>query len=69
MGQLAVGAVLGAIVALLLEHVTSGDLMGGHAIVILPIVLAFMAAVGLIATAGPARRMLRISPTEALRGN
>jgi ABC-type lipoprotein release transport system permease subunit len=35
--------------------------------VVLPIVAAFMMIVGLLAALAPARRGLRVQPTEALR--
>jgi ABC-type lipoprotein release transport system permease subunit len=41
--------------------------MGGQWAVLLPIVSVFMMSVGLLAALGPARRGLRIQPTEALR--
>jgi MacB-like periplasmic core domain len=65
--QLATGALLGALVAALLEQLTNGDLMRGNGPVVLPAVAAFMMLVGLLAAIGPARRGLRIDPTEALR--
>jgi ABC-type antimicrobial peptide transport system permease subunit len=42
-------------------------MMFGREAVILPLVSAIMIAVGLSAAIGPARRGLRIQPTEALR--
>jgi len=41
-------------------------MMGGNGAVVLPIVAVMMMIVGLLAV-GPARRGLRINPTEALR--
>ena len=67
LGQLAAGAACGVAVALMLDTASEGDLMAGHASLILPIVAAFMMAVGLVAAWGPARRGLRIHPTETLR--
>lgn len=43
------------------------ELMGGTGMLFVPRTAAFMLAVGLIAAAGPARRGLRVQPTEALR--
>lgn len=65
--QLTIGAVLGITVAGLLEGATDGGLMMGNGRLVLPIVAAFMMVVGLLAALGPARRSLRIQPTEALR--
>jgi predicted permease len=65
--QLAAGAALGISIALLLEYATGGELMRGHAAVVLPVVAVLITVVGLLATLGPARRGLRIHPTEALR--
>ena len=53
--------------AALLEKATRGDLMRGHAAVVLPLVALFMMAVGFLAALEPARRGLRIQPVEALR--
>jgi ABC-type antimicrobial peptide transport system permease subunit len=65
--QLAVGVMLGLAAAALLDIAIDGELMGGHAAIILPAVSLLMIAVGLAATFEPARRGLRISPTEALK--
>ncbi len=67
LGQLALGLMVGTAAAFLLEWLTEGELMGGNAGVVLPIVAAITATVGLLAAMGPARRGLRIQPTEALR--
>ncbi len=67
LGQLAVGAALGAAVGAALERASADDLMRGNAAVVLPGVALLMMAMGLLAALGPARRSLRIEPTEALR--
>lgn len=67
LGQLAIGAAVGGIAAAVLDGLTGGDLMEGNGTVVLPIVAALMTVVGLLAALGPARRGLRIHPTEALR--
>jgi putative ABC transport system permease protein len=66
-GQLAAGAALGLAVAGGLEYLSGGGLVEGRGAVILPMVAALMTTVGLLAAWGPARRGLRIHPTEALR--
>jgi predicted permease len=66
-GQLAIGVVLGAALAIVLDRLTRGELLAGAATVILPAIAALVMAVGLVATLGPARRGLRIQPTEALK--
>lgn len=66
-GQLAVGALFGVALAALLELATEGSLMKGHGAVVLPVVALVIVFVGLVAAVGPARRGLRIHPTEALR--
>jgi predicted permease len=66
-GQLALGAILGMLTVLLAERATGGDLMRGRTAIVIPIVSLLMLVVGLLATLGPARRGLRIDPTEALR--
>jgi ABC-type antimicrobial peptide transport system permease subunit len=40
---------------------------GWHIPGVLPAAVMFMLAIGLMAAAGPARRALRVNPTEALR--
>ncbi|HEX2092851.1 MAG TPA: ABC transporter permease [Longimicrobiaceae bacterium] len=67
LGQLVVGIVLGVAAAALLESAAGGALMDGKGPVLLPAVSALMVVVGLAAALGPARRSLRIQPTEALR--
>ena len=64
-GQLAVGVLVGVIVAAALE--SGNHFLQGNAGVVLPAMAAFMMIVGLIAALGPARGCLRIEPTEALR--
>lgn len=67
LGQLSIGIVAGLAVTGLLDRVTGGELTGGAGAALLAGVAAFMMAVGLLATLGPARRGLRVQPTEALR--
>ncbi len=66
-GQLAMGATLGIGTAILLDRSMEGELMGGHAALLLPAVVALIIMVALLAATGPARRGLRIQPMEALR--
>jgi hypothetical protein len=61
--QLAAGVVVGSAIAALVDT----DLTGGAGLRVLPAVIAFVLLVGLAAAAGPARRGLRIQPTEAMR--
>ena len=66
--EIAVRSALGVIAAAPLVRATRGDLVEGNEAVILPFVVAlFMIAVGFLAALGPARRGLRIQPTEVLR--
>jgi hypothetical protein len=67
--QIALGLLVGVAAAAGLEAATGGELMGGRGGVLLPALAAAMAAVGLLAALGPARRGLRIQPTEALRAD
>ena len=66
-GQIALGVLVGAVIAGLGEFAMDGEFMDGNGAVLLPIVAVLMAGAGLIATLGPALRGLRIHPTEALR--
>jgi predicted permease len=65
--QLAAGIAVGVGVAALLGTATEGELTGGAGLGMLPVVASFMLLVGVGAAVGPARRGLRIQPTEALR--
>jgi putative ABC transport system permease protein len=67
LGQLAIGIVAGILAAALLDRLAEGELMGGKEAILLPLVAALMTAVGLLAALGPARRGLRVQPTEALK--
>jgi len=67
LGQLALGATIGLIGAILLEGILEGEMFRGQGAIILPLVAVFMTIVGLLAALGPARRGLAIQPTEALR--
>jgi ABC-type antimicrobial peptide transport system permease subunit len=53
--------------ALLIDRASDGELLGSLALGLVPITALLMVLVGLFATIGPARRGLRIQPTEALR--
>ena len=66
-GQLAIGATLGMVGALALEQLLQGEMLQGHAAIILPVVALLMTMIGVLAAVGPARRGLRIQPVEALR--
>jgi putative ABC transport system permease protein len=65
--QLAAGAAFGVALGVMLERGSGGVIMRGNAAVVLPAVALVMMAVGFLAVLGPARRSLRIEPTEALR--
>jgi predicted permease len=65
--QLGLGVGLGLTVAVALDQLSGGELMNGTGLLLVPGTAAFMLVVGLLAAAGPARRGLRVQPTEALR--
>ncbi len=66
--QLGAGAFAGIVVALVLDHFVPIELVGGWNIpAIIPVAATLMVAIGLLSAFGPARRGLRIEPTEALR--
>jgi hypothetical protein len=66
-GQIGLGIGIGSVVAAFLVQGMEGGWADVRGLVVLAAVAAFMAAVGLIAAVGPARRALEIQPTEALR--
>ena len=65
--QLSVGVVVGLVVAVALDRLAGGEMLEGAGLLTVPATAVFMVVVGLIAAAGPARRGLRVEPTEALR--
>jgi putative ABC transport system permease protein len=68
LAQVAVGTGAGALAAFLLGVVLPIEQAGGWKVPgVLPAAAIFMVVVGLLAAVGPARRGLRIEPTEALR--
>ena len=68
LGQVAVGALVGTLVAFLLNNYLPMELLGGWNVPgIIPAAALFMMIIGLLATAGPARRGLRVDPIEELR--
>ena len=68
-GQLTLGVVVGLTLAVLLDRATGGELMSGTALTLIPATGSFAILVGLVAAAGPARRALRVEPTEAIRAD
>jgi hypothetical protein len=65
---LLIGAIAGSALALRLQSFLPIAEAGGRSIPgIVPVSVAVMLVVGLLAVAGPARRAIRIDPTEALR--
>jgi hypothetical protein len=67
--QLALGVGIGLVVAIGLDVASGGELMEGAGLLLVPGTAVFMFVVGVIAAAGPARRGLRVQPTEALRSD
>jgi predicted permease len=65
--QLATGVAVGLVLAFLIDRASEGEMLGLFGLQLLPFTAVVMVLVGLFATIGPARRGLRIQPTEALR--
>jgi putative ABC transport system permease protein len=65
--QLAAGIVVGTVLALMIDRASEGEMLGSLGRVLVLVTVVIMTIVGLFATLGPARRGLRIQPTEALR--
>jgi predicted permease len=65
--QLMLGVGVGLVVAIAIDRASGGGMTSGPGIVLFPATVALMVVVGLLAAAGPARRGLRVEPTEALR--
>jgi putative ABC transport system permease protein len=66
--QIGVGLALGIGTAVLLDRLSGGTVMDGRGRILLPTFAVIMVLVALLGALGPARRGLRIEPTEALRG-
>jgi predicted permease len=69
MRQIAIGIGIGIVIAGVLDTWMDGGFTGGRGVYLLAVVAVLMASVGLLAAIGPARRALRIQPTEALKGD
>ncbi|MHB1326722.1 MAG: ABC transporter permease [Gemmatimonadales bacterium] len=67
--QLTLGVAIGLVLALILDRLSAGEAMGPNRLILLPVIALIMIAVGLAAAAGPARRGLRVQPTEALKSD
>jgi putative ABC transport system permease protein len=65
--QVFAGMVIGIGGSAVMDRVMGGELFGGRAGVLLPMFGIMMAIVALAAAFGPARRGIRVAPTEALR--
>ena len=65
--QIAVGVVLGSLGAMAIDPATGGVVLTGRLAIVTPAMALTMVLVGVAAAYGPARRSLRIHPTEALR--
>ena len=66
-GQLLFGIVVGTVAVVLIDRFSGGELLPRERGLLVPAISIAMLIVGLIASIGPARRGLRVQPTEALR--
>jgi putative ABC transport system permease protein len=67
--QVGSGIGIGLILAGSFNRLTSGEMLGGKGLVILPSIALFMIAVGTLSALGPARRGLSIQPSAVLKGD
>ena len=65
--QLVLGILLGGVTAALIDLFAEGDMWTRHGAWLLPAISLLVMGTGLLASMGPARRALRMHPTEALR--
>jgi len=67
--QVAMGVVLGALGVVMIAPAIEGVVLAGRLAIVTPAIALTMVVVGVVAAYGPARRTLRIQPTEALRAD
>jgi hypothetical protein len=65
--QVAMGVALGAVGAILIAPLRNDPVLAARLAIVTPAIALIMVLVGMIAAYGPARRSLRIQPTEAVR--
>ena len=65
--QVGIGVALGALGALVIAPLSDDTALAARLAILTPAVALIMVFVGAIAAYGPARRSLRIPPTEAVR--
>ena len=65
--QVGVGVVLGAVGAMVIAPLSDDAALAGRLSMVTPAVALIMVLVGVVAAYGPARRSLRIQPTEAVK--
>ena len=61
------GVVLGALGAMAIAPLSDDVVLAGRLAMVTPAIALIMVLVGVVAAYGPARRSLRIQPTEAVR--
>jgi len=65
--QVGMGVVLGTLGAMVLAPLSDDAQLAGRLAIVTPVIALIMVVVGVVAAYGPARRSLRIQPTEAVR--
>ncbi len=65
--QLAMGVGVGVFLAVLLDGMAGGAVIGDKSLTLVPVTAVVLLMVGALAAFGPARRGLRVQPTDALR--
>jgi hypothetical protein len=65
--QIALGLGIGLVATVAIDRASSGAMMSGSGLLLVPVTVGLMLVVGLLAATGPARRGLRVQPTESLR--
>jgi len=66
-GQVGMGVVLGTLGAMVIAPLSDDAQLAGRLAIVTPVIALIMVVVGMAAAFGPARRSLRIQPTEAVR--